>query len=189
MSVAEIFLCACGLAADAFAAAVCKGTAIPGPKARACLTVGLWFGAFQAAMPALGWALGGAFCARIAHIDHWVAFALLSFIGAGMIASSFQREEPPDASLSLRVMLPAALATSIDALSAGVSFGVTSGGPGILPVALTVGGVTFCFSAAGVRIGSAFGARSGKRAQRAGGAALILLGAKILLGHLGFLPI
>lgn len=183
MRVWELLVLAVGLSMDAFAVSVCKGLAVEKADWRACCTAGLWFGAFQALMPLLGYFLGSAFAERITAVDHWIAFVLLGLIGANMIRESFGEEEGMSASMTARVMLPLAVATSIDALAVGVTFALLT--IRIVPAVLTIGCVTFVFSAAGVKLGSLFGARWGSRAERIGGVILILLGTKILLEHLG----
>ena len=85
MGLGELFLLAVGLAMDAFAVAVCKGLSIQKLKLRHALLVGLWFGVFQALMPAVGYLLGSAFAGLVQAVDHWVAFILLGIIGGNMI--------------------------------------------------------------------------------------------------------
>lgn len=186
METIDIILLAIGLAADAFAVSVCKGLAVGRVRAKHLLLCGLWFGAFQALMPFIGYLLGSAFKEYIEAFDHWIAFALLLFIGANMIKEAFETECcDADASFGFRTMLLMALATSIDALASGITLardGVN------LPLALAlIGGITFALSAAGVKIGSVFGTRYRFVAELCGGILLILLGAKILLQDLGIL--
>lgn len=183
----ELLVLAVGLSMDAFAVSVCKGLAVEKADARACATAGVWFGAFQALMPLLGYFLGSAFAEKITAIDHWIAFVLLGLIGANMIRESFGEEEGMNASMKPSSMLPLAVATSIDALAVGVTFALLT--IRVVPAVLTIGCVTFVFSAAGVKLGSLFGSRWGTRAERLGGVILILLGTKILLEHLGILSI
>ncbi len=188
MGFVELFLIAVGLSMDAFAVSVCKGLAMRRIRPRSAAIVGLWFGGFQAGMPLLGWLLGSRFAGSIEKIDHWVAFALLTLIGANMIRESLSRGEDENsaaASLSFRAMLPAAVATSIDALAVGVTFAFLQVRP--LSAAGFIGITTFLLSAAGVYVSSAFGTRYKARAELAGGAILILLGLKILLEHLDIL--
>ena len=85
MSLVELFLIAVGLSMDAFAVSVCKGLSTPRVRAGNMLVTGLWFGFFQALMPAAGYLLGVRFSSLIQSVDHWIAFVLLSFIGANMI--------------------------------------------------------------------------------------------------------
>ncbi len=171
---------------DAFAVAVCKGLAMGRAGLREMTAVGLWFGGFQALMPALGYLLGTTFQQYIASVDHWIAFGLLAFIGANMLREALSGEDGGDsASLHWRVMLVMAVATSIDALAVGVTFAFLEVRAGL--AAGAIGVTTFLLSAAGVRVGSVFGARWRRRAQALGGGILILLGARILLEHLGVL--
>ena len=180
----ELLITAFSLSADAFAAAVCKGLAAGKLNGKQALIVGLWFGSFQALMPALGYLLGLRFTGYIAAIDHWIAFILLGTIGTNMIRESFAREDDlPDGSFRPKAMLPLAVATSIDALAVGVTFAFL--GVRLLPSVTLIGFLTFLISAAGAWLGHLSGVRFRKPAERTGGLLLILMGVKILLGHLG----
>lgn len=187
MGLWELFILAVGLSMDAFAVAICKGLAIRRLQLRQALVVGLWFGAFQALMPAVGYLLGSAFAELVTSVDHWIAFVLLAIIGANMIREGVRGdEESCDPSLSFNVMLMLAIATSIDALAVGVTFAFLQ--VNIVAAVLFIGCVTFVISAAGVKIGNVFGARYKAKAEVFGGAVLLLIGLKILLEHLGVLP-
>ncbi len=183
MSFWELTVLAVGLAMDAFAVSICKGLSIRSLRLSQALVVGVWFGVFQALMPLAGWLLGSAFAGPIRSVDHWVAFVLLSLIGGSMLWEGLKGdEEDCDPSLSFGVMLTLAVATSIDALAVGITFAFLQ-----VDIALAVcliGAITFAISAAGVRLGSLFGARYKSRAELFGGAVLILIGVKILVEHL-----
>ncbi len=170
---------------DAFAVAICKGLATDKVRLRHMVTVGLWFGGFQALMPLIGYLIGSSFASYIESFDHWIAFGLLGLIGANMLVESFSsKEEKSDASLAVGVMLTMAIATSIDALAVGVSFAALGSVDIVLAISL-IGVITFILSAIGVKIGNVFGAKYKSVAEGAGGAVLILIGLKILLEHLG----
>lgn len=187
MGFPELLILAVGLSMDAFAVSVCKGLSIRALMPRHAVIVGLWFGAFQALMPLIGWLLGASFADRIAAIDHWIAFVLLALIGGGMIKEALSREEEDcDPSLAPPAMLLLAVATSIDALAVGVTFAFLR--VDILPAVALIGVCTFLISAAGVKVGNVFGARYKARAELFGGAVLVLIGLKILLEHLELLP-
>ena len=190
MSLLDILLLAVGLSMDAFAVAVCKGLAIGSIRPRHAATVGAWFGFFQALMPTLGFLVGSVFARFVEAFAPWISFVLLALIGGNMVRESFGDDgDDTGASLGFRVMLAMAVATSIDALAVGVSFAVD--GMTLLSVlasSLLIGCVTFAISAAGVWIGSVFGTKYKKGAERVGGVILILLGIKILLSGLGILP-
>ena len=186
MGLIELFLIAVGLSMDAFAVSVCKGLAMPKCTFKKAAIVGLWFGGFQALMPAIGYILGAQFQESIASIDHWIAFVLLALIGGNMIHEALDNdEEEADASLDVKTMFLLAVATSIDALAIGISFAFLK--VSIIPAVCFIGIVTFIISFAGVKIGNVFGARYKNKAEIVGGVILILLGLKILLEHLGFL--
>ena len=185
MNGTELFLMAIGLAMDAFAVSICKGLSVEKLTLGSQLTVGLWFGGFQAAMPCLGYLLGSAFQSKIAAADHWIAFGLLCFIGAGMIRESRQHGERESGSLSPGAMIPLAVATSIDAFAVGITLALLSGVS--LPMAAAViGGVAFLLSALGVGLGALAGGACQKGAELLGGVLLIALGTEILMDHLGY---
>ena len=191
MSFIELFLIGVGLSMDAFAAAICQGLSMTRIKWGHALTVGLYFGGFQALMPFIGWMLGSQFADRIQQYDHWIAFILLVLIGGNMIreALSGDEEDAAQAETDLRLdhkkLFLMAIATSIDALAIGVTFAFLE--TAILPAIGIIGCTTFCISVAGVAVGCWFGARYKQRAEITGGAILVLLGIKILLEHLGIL--
>ena len=191
MSFIELFLIGVGLSMDAFAAAICQGLSMTRIKWGHALTVGLYFGGFQALMPFTGWMLGSQFADRIQQYDHWIAFILLVLIGGNMIreALSGDEEDAAQAETDLRLdhkkLFLMAIATSIDALAIGVTFAFLE--TAILPAIGIIGCTTFCISVAGVAVGCWFGARYKKRAEITGGAILVLLGVRILLEHLGIL--
>ena len=183
MRLYELFIIAVSLSMDAFAVSICKGLSVQRPRLNHCLTCGGWFGAFQAGMPLLGWLLGVRFQGLIVSVDHWIAFVLLGLIGFNMVRESRGGEaEELDSSFRPGAMLPLAVATSIDALAVGVTFAFLQVDNIFLAVAF-IGATTFVLSAAGVKMGTAFGARFKSKAELAGGLILIGMGIKILLEH------
>ncbi len=188
MSITMIVMIAIGLSMDAFAVSVCKGLAIQKIRLRDALICGVWFGGFQALMPAIGYALGTRFQHMIEDFDHWIAFCLLVIIGASMVRESREEEVSEcDAGVSPSAMFWPAVATSIDALAVGVTLAFLESGNFLLSIFL-IGCITFLLSVLGVKIGSVFGTKYRGSAQIAGGVMLILLGTKILLEHLDILP-
>ena len=185
MSLIELFILALGLSMDAFAVSVCKGLSVKQLRLRHALITGLYFGGFQALMPLIGYFLGTRFQSLITDIDHWIAFVLLVLIGINMIRESRGESEKLDASFGFKVMLPLAIATSIDALAVGVTFAFLQ--VQIVAAVSLIGITTFILSAVGVKIGNVFGAKYKSRAELLGGVVLILMGLKILLEHLGVL--
>lgn len=183
MELYELFIIAVSLSMDAFAVSICKGLSTGRPRLGHCLTCGGWFGGFQALMPLLGWLLGVRFQGMIVSIDHWIAFILLGMIGFNMVRESRGGgAEELDCSYSPRAMLPLAVATSIDALAVGVTFAFLQVDNIFLAVAF-IGATTFVLSAAGVKVGAAFGVRFKSKAELAGGLILMGMGVKILVEH------
>ncbi len=182
----EVFLIGIGLSMDAFAAAICRGLSMKKINYAHAFIIALFFGGFQALMPLIGWALGRQFASYIEKFDHWVAFALLLFIGGKMIIDVIRGEDescPYSNGLDLKQLTVMAIATSIDALAVGVSFAFLN--TNIFSAIAIIGLTTFILSLVGVLIGNRFGARYKNKATLAGGIILVAIGAKILLEHLG----
>lgn len=191
MTLLEIFLIGIGLSMDAFAVAICKGLAMPDKVDRkGALLIALYFGVFQAVMPALGWLLGSQFARYVTQMAPWIAFVLLAWIGGSMIRESLSKEEKEEAEMgavSHKELLVLAVATSIDALAVGVTFSMLELAVSIGAAVALIGCTTFVISLGGVYVGNVFGARYKGKAKFVGGAILILIGVKILLEHFGVL--
>lgn len=179
------------LSMDAFAVAICKGISLGKARMRDAVKVGLYFGIFQGLMPLIGYFLANTFREYIESFDHWIAFALLLFIGGKMIYESFDEEEDSCGCLSFKNMIVLAFATSVDALAVGIAFscdGMQLYGDGLLlgifasctVICLT----TFVLSTFGVKIGKLLENKFKSRAELVGGIVLVLLGTKILYEHL-----
>ena len=147
------------------------------------------FGLFQAMMPLIGWLGISHFQAYMEAYDHWIAFAMLGFIGGRMVWESFGPEEEQHFNpRRLHTQLLLAVATSIDALAVGISFvctGYTAIGQLTLPL-IIIGAVSFLFSLIGYRLGTRFGRSIARRfkPELIGGIILIGIGVKILMEHL-----
>ena len=187
MNVVTVLLTAVAMAMDAFSVSICKGLSIGAVKFKHTLITGAWFGGFQALMPLIGYFLGSTFASYITPVTPWIAFALLTLLGANMIKESFSGcEECADASLGFKVMLVMAIATSIDALAVGVAFAFDPD-INIWFAVSAIGIITCVLSAIGVKIGSVFGAKNKKYAERVGGIVLALIGVYMLLDGLGII--
>lgn len=185
MNVGELFLIAVGLSMDALAIALCKGLSVEKVQKKHMVITGLWFGGAQALMPLIGYLLGTSFSKVVESIDHWIAFVLLGLIGINMLKESREEAKKLDASFSAKVMFPLAIADSIDAMAAGVTFAFEE--VKIIPAILLIGIITFIISAIGVKVGSKFGEKYKSKAEVLGGVILIVMGVTILLQDLGIL--
>lgn len=185
MGLTELFILAVGLSMDAFAVSICKGLSLGKITKKNMAVAGAWFGGFQALMPLIGYFLGSFFADMITKYAHWIAFVLLLFIGGNMIKEALGEDEEVNPSMDVKEMFLLAVATSIDALAVGVTFAFLK--VSIVPAVSFIGCITFVCSAAGVKIGSVFGAKYRSKAELCGGIILILIGIKIVLEGLGIL--
>jgi manganese efflux pump family protein len=169
------------LAMDATAVAAARG--LTGVQRREAVLLPLLFGGFQAGMAALGW-IGGRVAIRwVSAWDHWIAFGLLAFLGGRMIVAALRGgDEAAEQRGGIGALLLLSIATSIDALAAGLTLEVVGAPP--LVTLLLIGVVTAALSAAGYLAGRRLGGRAGIGLEIAGGVALIAIGAKILIEHL-----
>lgn len=185
------FVLAVGLAMDATAVAAARS--VSGVSRRALMVLALAFGVAQAGMAALGWLLGASTATWLAKWDHWIAFVLLLAIGGKMLYDALLGGADDDAAgidatprarseLSARTVLILSIATSIDALAAGVTLPAV-GAPPVIALIL-IGVITFALSALGGLVGGRLGKHPGHKLEIVGGLALIAIGAKTLFDHL-----
>lgn len=187
MSLFSLFLLALALAADSFAASIAKGTQMFRPTLRQALLVGIIFGGVQVMMPLLGWRVGLETKPVIEAFDHWFAFAVLTVIGGKMIYEGLRadsRDFYKHRAFTVSALILTAIATSIDALVVGFSFGFVN--MSVLIALVMIGGVTFVSSASGVYLGRRFGKHFGEYVEIIAGVVLVLIGLKILIDHLYF---
>jgi putative Mn2+ efflux pump MntP len=181
----SIVAIAAALAMDAFTVAIVGGLVLDPLTKRQVFRFGFHFGLFQAFMPVLGWLAGKAVYKYIEFFDHWIAFALLAFVGGKMIVDarrghpSERTPKDPTKGWSLVVL---SVATSIDALAVGLSLGIL-GAPIVIP-ALIIGVVAALMTIIGMVLGKRIGVLWGNRVEILGGLILIGIGVKILLEHL-----
>jgi len=187
MTFPELLIISIALSMDAFAVAICTGLAMPRVIIKKALVIGLYFGVFQAVMPLIGYLAATTFAGKLIEYGPWIAFVLLCLLGGKTIIGSFKKGDDSryEPSIKPSIMLPLAIATSIDALAVGVSFAFLS--VSIVTAVLFIGVTTFVISLVGVKIGNLFGAKYKSKAELAGGIVLVLIGVKILLEHLEIL--
>ena len=184
MSFVGILFIALGLAMDAFAVCLGAGTTphINGP--RPVFRLAFHFGLFQALMPLLGWLVGSTVSAWIAPFDHWIAFALLGFVGVRMVRSGLDSEGESHMTDPSRgaTLIMLSVATSIDAFAVGLSLAVLH--VGIIYPAIVIGLVAGGMSLLGLALGSRLGQVFGKRMEIIGGLILIAIGAQVVISHM-----
>lgn len=168
---------------DSFAVATSKGLTMRRFDYRYTFTLAAVFGAFHILMPVLGYNLGARFGERIASVDHWIAFGLLTAVGIRMlIDASREVDEKRAFTAGLHELVILAVATSIDAAAVGITFGLED--TSIFIAAPMIGAGSFIFSILGVRLGFRFGAGCKCMPEYLGGIVLVFMGARALLGGL-----
>jgi len=185
LTILSIILLGTALSMDACAVSISCGIYCRDTKYRHAFKAAAFFGAFQMLMPLAGYYAGRVVYDYISHIAPWIAFILLALIGAHMIYSAVKcrkKEQEVDRKLSFsfKALLILAVATSIDALAAGVSFALVN--VDILMSVALIGSITFLLSFLSVLMGKKVGKLFGWRAEFVGGLILFSIGLKILLG-------
>ena len=188
MTILDLILLSIALAMDCFTVSITSGLIQRRLIVRTTLITAFFFGLFQALMPLIGWLGMSFFNDALERWDHWIAFGLLAFLGGRMILSGLKsgEEEKSFDPSKLSTTITMAIATSIDALAVGLSFGCSGYDTFVsilLPI-LIIGIGSFIFSIAGFVIGSYAGKRINFPVEIIGGLILIGIGVKILIEHL-----
>ena len=186
MNLTATILLAFGMSMDAFAASIGKGATLHKPKFSEALRTGLIFGVIEMLTPLIGWGLGMLASQFVMAWSHWVAFALLVFLGGRMVIEGFGGDDAEEDKEAPRrhgfwLLVTTAIATSLDAMAVGVGLAFLQ--VNILATAFAIGCATFIMSTLGMMVGCFIGPLLGKRAEILGGIVLIAIGAQILYAH------
>lgn len=182
----SIFFTAIALSMDAVAVSICKGLCLTKINIKTAIKIGIYFGTFQGIMPLIGYFLSYKLLNNLIPINNLIAFTILSIIGINMIYESNKKETNNyDNNLSIKIMIILSIATSIDALSIGISFGILK--VNIIYSVTIISIVTFILSTLAVYIGNIFGEKYKNKAVLSGGIILIIIAIKILLEYISLL--
>ena len=184
MELFDIILISVGLAMDASAVSLVAASSGYAEDPRSTFRLAFHFGLFQFLMPIIGWFLGISFVSYFAHIDHWIAFTLLAFVGGRMILSGMGSSDESYAKDPSRgyTLVILSIATSIDALAIGLSLAMLD--VNIWYPSVIIGIITATLSLISIRIGKKLKASFGKHMEKIGGIILISIGVHILITHL-----
>jgi len=185
MAFTELILLAIGLSMDASAVSISNSLCIKKIRIRHVLQMAFMFSLFQGIMPLLGYLAANTFENVIEQFDHWTAFILLSIIGGKMLHEAIKAKTKQDCcifSLTFKLLLVQAIATSIDALAVGVSLSALN--VNIYYAIIIISIVTFIVCTVAILISKRFGNLLGKRAGIVGGLILIAIGLKIFIEHM-----
>ncbi len=184
MEFITIMLISVSLAMDALAVSLGIGTAGQIEDLRGKIRLAAHFGIFQSGMTALGWLIGETVVVYVEKFDHWIAFALLGYVGVNLIRSGFDkdgqafRQDPSTG----RILVMLSFATSIDAFAVGLSIVILE--IDVLLSVIMIGLVAFLLSAVGLLGGIKLGEKFGKRMEILGGVVLLAIGIRVLTTHL-----
>lgn len=177
----SIIIIAIALAMDAFSVSMTKGFTQKNLTKSQILYYGLFFGFFQFIMPVIGYICGTTISSFVSTVAPWIAFFLLLAIGLNMIRESLDSDDYIMDTFSFKELTLLAVATSIDAFAVGITFALLN--MSLLLPCTIIGIVAFIFSISGIFIGKKLGNYFGDKFEILGGAVLILIGIKILLGY------
>ncbi len=171
------------LAMDAFAVSIAAGLTVAPVTGRHTFRIAFHFGLFQFLMPVLGWAAGRQVAGWMERWDHWIALALLSYVGGKMLWEACREKKTGLKGDPTRgwMLVTLSLATSLDALAVG--FGMALFGVSVWLPAVVIGVVAGTLSTIGILFGGRLGTRWGRWAEAGGGSVLILIGMRIAVSH------
>lgn len=187
METISLLLIAVALAMDSFTVSISGGASLKKVQLRDALLVGAYFGFFQFFMTVLGFGGGSTFSDLISAYDHWVALAILVFIGGKMIIESFKKNEDEKITLNHKFLFVMAIATSIDALGVGLSYAFLD--KPIWVSSIVIGVVAFVFSMFGMYLGKVLKQILKNKAEFVGGVILIWIGINIVVEHGAFVEV
>lgn len=183
MNKVEILLLGIALAMDCMTVSIAAGVSAKRWVQSAMIRMALSFGIFQGGMTLLGYFGISMIEDWIAEYDHWIAFALLMYLGINMIRTIWEKDEEKKMGLlSSKNVIPLSIATSIDALAVGISLACTN--TDIIVSCIVIGICSLVLSLVGFAIGIGIGRKMKIPAEPIGGVVLIMIGLKVLMEHL-----
>lgn len=183
MEFISVLIIALALSMDSFAVSVSNGISIKDLNFKKALVSAFFLAIFQAGMPLLGWLVGVGIGEYLKHLDHWIAFGLLSAIGIKMIREALSHQDKEEQTeFCLYRLIGQSVATSIDAAAVGITFGILK--YSMASAVLIIGAVTFIAAFIGMELGKYIGKKISGKAEIIGGIVLIGIGNKILVEHL-----
>jgi putative Mn2+ efflux pump MntP len=184
LGLGELLLLALALAMDVFTVSLGIGTSGHARSFRPAVRLSFHFGLFQGLMTLVGWGAGFGLARILSGVDHWVALALLTFVGLRMIRSGLSEDERLHVADPTRggLMVLLSVATSIDAFAVGLTLAFLRAG--VMNSAAVIGLVSLAMGLVGLALGGRLGARFGRRMEALGGVLLIGIGLRVVITHL-----
>ena len=179
MTLAEIIILSIALAIDALLVSFSYGLILNKKRLFNSLKLGVSFGFFQFITPVIGWFFTGIIFSQIQNYSKWMVFIIFMVLGLKFIKEAFEnKEEKADYCITFWCLMCLSVATSIDALAAGVSIRLT--GTGIFFPALLIGLIIVLLFLCGFWSANIFKKMPSRPIEILGGALLIFLAIKNL---------
>jgi manganese efflux pump family protein len=187
MSILSILLLSIGLAVDATAVAATRGVSATKISFIDAAKVAGLFGGLQALMPLGGWYLGTQLGRWISIWGPFFSGAVFAALGLKMLSAARRTDvsspsssaQRIDALFETKTLFLLGLATSLDALVAGITLPLLNA-PVWFSISM-IGLVTAILSVAGLLAGRYFAQRIGKKLDAVGGCALLAMAAQVIL--------
>ncbi len=178
MNPVDIILLAFALSIDACVVSFSYGTKIKKQILKSSLLLALFTGFFQSLMPYLGGICTNCVRCYIEPFSKWIVFGIFLYLGVNFIKESFETKTSSN-NLTLSTLFMIAVATSIDAFSAGITLSLNLSN--IIPAIILIGLVTFINSIIGFFTGRFFSRLNPKILEILGGLILITLAIKVII--------
>ena len=178
MSLISLLLLAIALSVDACVVSFAHGLVLDGRKFKNALSLAVFTGSFQALMPLIGYFVTQSMLKYVEPFGKWLVFAIFMYLGIKIIQESLNPDREVPLSLSFKCLLFIGIATSIDALAAGVTLSLTS--TNIFKSVILIGTTTFMFAFVGYWSGCCMKKLSTKALEIMAGLILIFLSIKSL---------
>ena len=180
MTLVEIILFAIALGIDCLVVSFCQGLVFTKNRTKNSLALALTMGGFQGGMPVISYLATGLVSNYLTLYTKWIVFAIFMFLGVKFLYEAFnEKEECPICNIDFKCLILMGVATSIDALGAGVGLKLTA--TPLLEAVLIIGFASFVMSLTGFWAGNKFKSLPTKYLEIAGGLILIGLAIKSLL--------
>ena len=175
----EILILAFALSLDALIVSFSYGLMLNKNRYKSSIILAFSFSFFQFIMPIIGWYLSSYVYSLLEIFSKWIVFLIFMALALKFIKSAFSKEEFKITCLTLKCLLFLAVATSIDALGAGISLKFINAE--IMKSSIIIGIVTFINSYAGFWIANIFKKIQSKYIEIIGAFLLLYLAIKAII--------
>ncbi len=180
MSLIDLILLAVALGIDCLVVSFSQGLIFTANRTKNSLALALTMGLFQGGMPCIGFFCAGLISKYVVAFSHWIVFFIFLALGLKFIYEAlFEEEKEKICCIGLRCLISMGIATSIDALGAGVSLKFS--GVDLFTSVVLISMASFLMSLIGFWLGNMFKHIPSKYLEISGGVILIGLAVKAVI--------